>query len=281
MSFSIVHLSDPHFGEDADLQKTVAVEHLVPDLQPDAVVVTGDLTERARHGEFQAARAWVRELERTAPVIVVPGDHDMQWWTRPVGAPDTHKQFENFAKYFGPVLTPTVELTDAVIAGVNTMTGVQWRLAVRDPRESVARGNLDRVEAQRLRDVFKKADHHVARVVVMHHNVIDDGRVGLKNSNQAQQWLSEASVDLVLCGHTHKHRAEVVNGIVFSTAGSFCSRLAENVDPSFHRIVVEPDAVQVELYRWERDKGHFRRTDVFAFARQRADRGAKVTAGSV
>ena len=56
MSFSIVHVSDPHFGDVADLHKIAAVENLVPDLEPDVTVITGDLTLRARHGEFQAAK---------------------------------------------------------------------------------------------------------------------------------------------------------------------------------------------------------------------------------
>ncbi len=281
MSFSIVHLSDPHFGEDVDLQKIVATEHLIPDLQPDAVVVTGDLTQRARHGEFQAARAWIRELERTAPVIVIPGDHDMQWWTRPVGRLDVRQLFENHTTYFGPILTPTVQFTEAIIAGVMTTHGVQWGVAMRDPREAIARGMLDRTETQRLREVFKKADRHVARVVVMHHNLLHDERVGLRNADQARQWLGEADVDLVLCGHAHRDRADELGGVIVSTAGTVSTRLPGGVESSFHRIVVETDAIQIELYGWERDKSRFRRTDVFAFARRRNERGSKVAAGSV
>ena len=71
MSFSIVHLSDIHFGYVADLQKVVAVQNLIPDLEPDVTVLSGDLTLRSRHGEFQAARLLVQELERTAPVFVI------------------------------------------------------------------------------------------------------------------------------------------------------------------------------------------------------------------
>ncbi len=281
MAFSIAHLSDPHFGADVDLPKIVAVENLIPDLQPDAVVITGDLTERARHGEFQAARAWVRELERTAPVVVIPGDHDMQWWQRPVGSPDPHKQFATYSKYFGPVHTPSVDFTEAVIAGANSVLGVQWALVARDPREAIARGKLERREVQRVRDVFQRVDPHVARVVAMHHNLLNDHRVGLRNAAQARMWLHESHADVVLCGHAHKDRAEVVDGMVVSTAGTISVRREADVDPSFHRIVIEPDAVQVELYKWERDKSHFRRTDVYAFARHRNERGTKVTAGSV
>jgi len=69
VSFSIVHLSDPHFGGVADLELIEGVETLVPDLEPRVIVVAGDLSQRARHGEFQAARQFVRELERTAPDV--------------------------------------------------------------------------------------------------------------------------------------------------------------------------------------------------------------------
>ncbi len=48
MSFSIVHISDPHFGEVADLHKVSAVQNLVPDLEPNVTVISGDLTLRAR-----------------------------------------------------------------------------------------------------------------------------------------------------------------------------------------------------------------------------------------
>ena len=62
MSFSIVHLSDIHFGDVADLQKVAAVQNLIPDLEPDVIVFSGDLTLRSRHGEFKAARLLGREL---------------------------------------------------------------------------------------------------------------------------------------------------------------------------------------------------------------------------
>jgi 3',5'-cyclic AMP phosphodiesterase CpdA len=84
MTFSVVHLSDLHFGGLADLAQIEAVEALVPDLEPDAVVVSGDLSQRARHGELQRARACVAALNGAAPVYVLPGNHDVQWWRRPL-----------------------------------------------------------------------------------------------------------------------------------------------------------------------------------------------------
>jgi 3',5'-cyclic AMP phosphodiesterase CpdA len=52
---TIAHLSDLHFGGFADLKQIEALEEFLPSLNPTALVVSGDLSQRARHGEFQAA----------------------------------------------------------------------------------------------------------------------------------------------------------------------------------------------------------------------------------
>ena len=74
---TIVHLSDLHFGGVADLAQIEALEVLVPTIEPDVIAFSGDLTQRARHGEFQRARALVRQFRDTAPTLVVPGNHDV------------------------------------------------------------------------------------------------------------------------------------------------------------------------------------------------------------
>jgi len=75
---TLVHLSDLHFGRDCDLAMIDAVERLVPTLEASAVVVSGDLTQRARHGEFQAARRFVDHMAKSVPVLTLPGNHDIE-----------------------------------------------------------------------------------------------------------------------------------------------------------------------------------------------------------
>src|SRR3989441_12441565 len=84
MTVQLLHLSDLHFGGLADVDQIEGLEQMLPDLRPDAVVITGDLSQRARHGEFQRARALVQTAARTAPVLVIPGNHDVAWWIRPL-----------------------------------------------------------------------------------------------------------------------------------------------------------------------------------------------------
>jgi 3',5'-cyclic AMP phosphodiesterase CpdA len=81
----IAHLSDLHFGGYADLTQIEALEAFLPTLGIDAVVIAGDLSQRARHGEFQAAHAFIARLRPHALVLTVPGNHDIEWWKSPLG----------------------------------------------------------------------------------------------------------------------------------------------------------------------------------------------------
>ena len=73
-AITIVHLSDLHFGGHADLAQIEALEDFLPTLGAAATVVSGDLSQRARHGEFQAAHSFFERLRVHAPLLVVPGE---------------------------------------------------------------------------------------------------------------------------------------------------------------------------------------------------------------
>ena len=71
---TIVHLSDLHFGK-VDQALLAPLRTLIDQLEPHVVVVSGDLSQRARSAEFQAARGYLDSLP--GPQIVVPGNHDV------------------------------------------------------------------------------------------------------------------------------------------------------------------------------------------------------------
>jgi 3',5'-cyclic AMP phosphodiesterase CpdA len=77
---TLVHVSDLHFGRDVDLDQIAALEAGIPALEPTAIVVSGDLTQRSRHGELQAALGFTGRLAAVAPTLVIPGNHDVGWW---------------------------------------------------------------------------------------------------------------------------------------------------------------------------------------------------------
>ena len=68
----LFHASDLHFGHPAVPEQYEAIESLIQEQRYDVVAVSGDLTQRARSGEFQRARAFLKHCERASKVIVVP-----------------------------------------------------------------------------------------------------------------------------------------------------------------------------------------------------------------
>src|ERR1700676_1670992 len=96
----LAHLSDPHFGriERATVQALIAT---VTEARPDVVVISGDLTQRAKEREFQEARHFLAPLP--SPKIVVPGNHDVPLYNvlaRLV------KPLRNYQRYISKELEP-------------------------------------------------------------------------------------------------------------------------------------------------------------------------------
>ena len=271
MTFTLVHLSDPHFGAVADLAQVEAVESLIPDLDPRVIVISGDLTQRARHGEFQAARQYIRELERTAPVYVLPGNHDVQWWWRPFIPFAPAAKYRKYRTYFGPALAPTIEFPEAIVSGAVTSHGVAWGSLTLRPRDIAVKGHLSLTEMNRVTSAFAKARPEQARILVVHHNVLRgelSGRMGLSRWRQAQRRILQSGADLVLCGHDHQEQIDLLGGkVVVSCAGTLSTRSRGDRPSTFHRISVDAESTQVELFRWDEPRKVFKRSDVFAFAR--------------
>lgn len=283
MGFSIVHISDTHFGGKADLAQVEAVEALVPDLEPRLVVFSGDVAQRARHGEFQAGRSFVRELERTAPVYVLPGNHDVQWWLRPFIPFGSRAKYAKFRSYFGPVLAPTLVFPEAIVAGVLTAHGVSWGSVTWNLRDLAVKGHLKKKEIARVKRLFEAAPPTQARVLVVHHNVLKgqlSSRMGLARWRQAQRRILESGAEIVLCGHDHQEKADLLEGkVIVSNAGTL-SKGSRGGRPSvFNRVVIDEDAAHVEIYRWEADRHAFRRSDVHSFSRVRSPNRAEAHVG--
>jgi 3',5'-cyclic AMP phosphodiesterase CpdA len=272
MSVQLLHLGDFHFGADADLRLVEALEAMLPDLRPDAIVVSGDLSQRARHGEFQRARAFVRQGSRTAPVLVQPGNHDVEWWRRPLWPFNRSVIYRKYRRYFGDELSPTLAVPGAVMASVLTAHGLAWGSLTFNPRDMSVKGHLPRSEIERARRVFRLARPGDAHVLVVHHNVLRgglSGRMGLARWRQAQRRIVESGADLVLCGHDHQESAELLSGkVVVSTASTLSARSRGGRPGSFNFVAIEPTAIQVTFFRWEAGQGKFRPSDTVAFARR-------------
>lgn len=272
MTVQILHIADLHFGRLADIRQIEALERMIPDLRPDAVVIAGDVSQRARHGEFQRARAFANLAAATAPVYVVPGNHDVQWWWRPFIPFGKDVLYEKYRRYFGDDLAPTLTIPGgAVIASALTSHGIAWGSLTTRVRDIAVKGHLPKREILRVKALFAQSDPALARVLVVHHNVLRGDisqRMGLARWRRAQQRILESGADVVLCAHDHQEGADVLGGrVVVSTAGTLSTRSRGGRPSCFNFVTIEPTAVQIALFRWEADRGRFHASDTFAFAR--------------
>src|SRR5471032_1577415 len=124
---TIVHLSDLHFGR-VDAALLAPLRALVERLEPDVVVVSGDLSQRARSSEFIAARHFLDTLPQ--PQIVVPGNHDVPLYNV------FQRVLSPLGKYLSIVtsdLEPSYIDDEIAVVGVNTARSLTWK-----------RGSIDR-----------------------------------------------------------------------------------------------------------------------------------------
>ena len=188
----ILHISDIHFGPPHRPRVSDAVIDLIDRRRPDLVVISGDLTQRAKPVQFQQARAFVDRIE--VPSVAVPGNHDVpmyRFWERllsPLGA---------YRKHFATDLEPGFEDTEMLVVSINT--AFNW---------TIKGGRFTSASLRRLEGAFTGVAEGVTKIVVAHHELIpaprfDSQRVAW-NARRAVEVLTRSGVELVLSGHLHQ-----------------------------------------------------------------------------
>lgn len=252
---SVLQCSDLHFGRDADLDQVAALEGLAADLAPSAVAIAGDLTQRARHGEFQRALVFVQAMRRLAPTLVVPGNHDVEWWTTPFGVLGAGPKYEKYRRYFGDDLTPTLVIDGAVLCGALTSYGVSAGSMTYNLNDMAVKGHLPAGETERVGERFAAEAPDLLRVLVMHQNLLRgriSERMGLARWRQAWRGVMQSGADLVLCGHDHEEGAGVLpNGTVVATSGTHTARTRGERASACNLVLVDQDTIAVRHYVWD------------------------------
>lgn len=258
----LVHLSDVHFGARADLGQIAALERLIPELAPAGVVISGDLSQRARHGEFQRALAFVEQCQRTAPVVTVPGNHDVRWWSSPFGLRGDGPKYRHYRRYLGQVPGPVLEVPGAVIVGTVSANGLAFGSVTWNPRDLTVKGHLPASELERARVAFSRVHPADCRVLVLHHNVIRgkiSNRWGLARPEATQRAIIESGADLVLCGHDHEEQIGVMRradgpaggrAVVISQSGTHTDMTRGKRPSVFNLIWISPEEIGVRFMRW-------------------------------
>ncbi len=267
---TILHLSDLHFGPPYVPRAGEALLEIAPTLRPDVIVVSGDLTQRAKRRQFAAARAFLDQLPQV-PKVVVPGNHDVPLYrvleraTRP---------YALYQQYISPKLDQVLRLGDAVIVGLNSTA--PWR--------AITNGRIRVDQLDLCSRTFANVAPETARIIVVHHHFapapdyLHDQT--MPKAKRAIERFVELDVELILGGHLH--RAYIGNsldfypgnqpdrGIIIVQSGTTTSRRGrgrEREKNSFNLIEVDTTEICVTHYILFESKGSFVPLSQHYFAR--------------
>ena len=181
----VVHMSDIHFGAH---QEELA-ESLLADVatqEPDLVVVSGDLTQRARPRQFEQARLFLDRLP--GPVLTVVGNHDLPLVNLPRRFLSQTRRYEH---YITSDLDPVVAVPDLVAVGLDTMPAWRWKAGQSPPADWHRPTRLRECSGRHLADL---GDHHP---------VLPEKLSGLVGRRRLVSTCAETGVAVLLSGHTH------------------------------------------------------------------------------
>lgn len=187
---TLLQISDAHFGTEQELVVS-ALRALSEHLEPELVVFSGDITQRARRAQFEAGRQFAQALRR--PLVAIPGNHDIplynifarMFW--PYG---------NYVRAFGSELEPEFESEGMLVVCTNTTRPRRHKDGEISP-EQIARvsDRLQRSSAQQMRIVVTHQPVHVIRE--------EDEENLLHGHEAAVRAWSQAGADIVMGGHIH------------------------------------------------------------------------------
>lgn len=241
----IVHLSDLHFGR-VDPVILEPLRQCVEKIAPHLVVVTGDLTQRARPHQFREAKAFLDSLPK--PQVVVPGNHDVPL-------------FNVFQRVFTPLnkykriidanLEPEFVDDEIAVIGINTARSNVWK-----------DGRINEKQMERVRARICHLHESVAKIVVTHHpfDVPEDHNEAeiVDRAQQAMKVFAECGADILLAGHLHKTHTKSSaeryktpgHSALLIQAGTATSTRGRGENNSFNALRITSADIKVERWEW-------------------------------
>ncbi len=200
---TLLQISDLHFGPPYVDKAGEAVLRIAPELNADAIIVSGDLTQRAKREQFEAAKAFLSQLP-DVPRLVIPGNHDVPLYRFVERMMNPHGLYREI---ISSDLNPVLQIKGAVIAGMDSTA----------PHTAISNGRILQSQLDDVENVFRSAPQNSIRIVVAHHHFTpapDNLRDStMQKAKRAMQCFADLEVEMILGGHLH--RAYVGNSLDF------------------------------------------------------------------
>ena len=247
----LLHISDLHAGSVEETAVERRLEPLVERVQPELIVVTGDLTHRGRRREHERAADLLRDLAR--PLLVIPGNHDIPYtfparFTRPWA--EFERQWET--------VEPVYRSDELVVVGLNSVR--PWR------HQS---GRIRNAQIVRAGELLADAPDGVLRVVAFHHHLIGapwrSRKRPVSHRSTVLAGLVDGGAELILAGHIHqaavseRHEFEVdrdgLRGVTVSIAPGLGQPRPNRRGEArgLHVYEADADSLLVQTYVWRGD----------------------------
>jgi 3',5'-cyclic AMP phosphodiesterase CpdA len=248
----LVHLSDLHFGHvDQSIIEPIIAK--IRELEPDVLVVSGDLTQRARSEQFKEAREFLDQLP--SPQIIVPGNHDVPLYNV---LARFLQPLDKYRRYITDDLEPFYSDEEVAILGINTARS----LTIKD-------GRINEEQIESIRQRLCPFGDEVAKIIVTHHPFdLPEGHNEDELVNRAElamAALAQCGADVLLAGHLHvshtghssaRYKIAGHNALVVS-AGTATSTRGRGETNSFNVLRIKHPFINVERLSWQPDRRIF------------------------
>ncbi len=266
----IMQVSDLHLGPYFNHERGELVIAEAHAIQPDLLVIAGDLVMRADfRAQWLEARAYIERLPQ--PRLIVMGNHDVPQYNQIARYLWPRARYQ---KYISPVLNPVWSCEDTVVVGLNTARSF-----------TIQGGKLDRRQIAWMEETLTRFPPNFCKIVVMHHHVLeppgDREKRAIVNADLAVEAMDRAGAELVLCGHIHTSfigntldvTAHLRSGTIIAQSGTATStrgRRWMRGKNSFNVIEIEDQVIRISQRMYLREAGRFVPVSEHVFPRRSA-----------
>lgn len=246
---TLAHISDIHFGRVIPAVADALLRSLAKD-NPDMVVISGDLTQRARRGQYRMARDYLAKIP--FPKIIVPGNHDVPLYNV---ARRFLRPLTRYRRYITQDMAPFYQDDEIAVLGINTARSLTF-----------TKGRISKTQIELIRQRFCAIPDNVFKILVTHHPFLpppqDLNLPLVGRAPKVLRMIESCKLDLLLAGHFHlsyaggSHSAyrTLARSVLVIQAGTAASSRMRNESNAYNLIDIRKTAVALRVKMWDGEK---------------------------